>query len=293
MTRLLKYALPNFFLLIFILPVTTHAALRTKFETTRMKSTGGTGIGSILLEESNFLNPAPLGLYEIGSIYLQRVGNNQDRQTITGSSTVSEASTLGAIITDAKGRVGGSASYFKTEGPGYETNSITASFGYPIGKSSAFGTSYRFIKSKYNNIETRDSQQITVGVTHMINNSISLGFVAIDPLKKVHGETRGIFGVQYVYKSYISIMFDMGADYTEDLSKSALLRGAIQFSFMNDFYLRAGMFSDKGDQEKGSGVGLSWVQPKLMLEMAMKNTTSRLDQSDKDQETSFSLSYRF
>lgn len=292
MTVSLKYALPNL-LLLALFSSSSFAAITTKFETTRMKSTGGAGVGSVLLEEAGFLNPATLGLYEIGSLYLQRVGGDQDRTTIGGSEYSDSVSTLGAIVSDAKGRVGGSVGYFRAKGAGEEVTDMSASFGYPIGKKSAFGTTYRVVERERNGERVSKNKVVTLGVTHLINSSFSMGFVAIDPLQKVEGETRGIFGAQYVYKEFISLMFDMGADYTQQLSDSSLIRGALQFRFFKDFFLRAGLFNDKGDQEKGSGVGVSWVQPRLMLEAALKNTENRLDSSVKDRETSMSLSYRF
>lgn len=93
-------------------------------------------------------------------------------------------------------------------------------------------------------------------------------------------------------------MFDAGADYNQDLSKTATWKAATQIKLFSDFYARFGAFNDKGLKQKGSGVGIGWLQPRLVLELALKNTelleSEELNQTGEDiKETSFSLSYRF
>jgi hypothetical protein len=66
----------------------------------------------------------------------------------------------------------------------------------------------------------------------------------------------------------------------------------VQIKFFTEVYLRAGYFNDKGMEEKGTGVGLGWVQPRLAIEAALKNSKG-FTSSKTARETSFSLSYRF
>ena len=66
----------------------------------------------------------------------------------------------------------------------------------------------------------------------------------------------------------------------------------------NDFYLRAGFFDDKIQQEKGSGFGIGWIQPKLTFNFAVKNYSTfesviLKQENEEIKESSFSVSYRF
>ncbi|MBF0367814.1 MAG: hypothetical protein HQK50_19760, partial [Oligoflexia bacterium] len=42
------------------------------FETTYLQSTAGTGVGSLLMDESAILNPASISFFNLSSFYLQR-----------------------------------------------------------------------------------------------------------------------------------------------------------------------------------------------------------------------------
>ena len=83
------------------------------FETTRLKSTAGTGVASLLIDESTILNPAPMAFFNIASFYIQR----SDQKTSTTENgikrLVNDSSHLGFIASDSKGRFKGSASYQK------------------------------------------------------------------------------------------------------------------------------------------------------------------------------------
>ena len=72
--------------------------------------------------------------------------------------------------------------------------------------------------------------------------------------------------MQYNMMEMFSIMFDLGANYSTELSSTMLYRAASQLKIFSAFYVRFGLFSDKGSREKGNGIGLAWVQPKLVLE---------------------------
>ena len=93
-------------------------------------------------------------------------------------------------------------------------------------------------------------------------------------------------------------MLDLGSNYNDDLSNSSVYRGAIQVRVYNDFFVRFGTFKDKGRGESGNGVGAGWAGPKLVLDLALKNTTMENNPTlnrvgEKIRETSFSLSYKF
>ena len=105
-------------------------------------------------------------------------------------------------------------------------------------------------------------------------------------------------GFSLDYKSFIMLILDIGTDYDDDITKNSLYRAATQLKVFQDFFIRVGLFEDKGEQSKGNGAGISWVQPRLVLDFAIKNTEYFADkESGQESETlrdsSFSLSYRF
>lgn len=282
---------------------TIHARNRVpRFETTRMKSTGGAGIASILMDEATYLNPATLAYYKQASLYFQR-GGLETTPTGRGSNTPSqEFESMSIIASDAKGLTGGSLSYNTIEYKGESIKRFSSAFGRPLGKKSSFGINVSHTKENVFNeneeLYKQDFTQVNFGVAHAINENFTLGLVVEDPFQERPEETRAVTGFQYVYKGFVSLMFDLGADYNQNLSDTLVWRAASQLKVFDDFFLRFGTFNDKGRQEKGSGAGVGWLQPKLVIELAVKNSellpSDLLNQTGEEiRETSFSLSYRF
>ncbi len=275
------------------------------FETTRLKSTGGAGVASILMDEATILNPAPLTFFQNGSFYFQK-SNSQINRTpndLNQNAPITQKNDqLSFIASDAKGNLNGSISYIKQEHRYSERKRFSASLAYPTGKKSSFGIAYRHTKEALStdNINFKNStyKQTTFGVIHALNSSFTIGMVVIDPFKKRPEETRSLIGIQYVYQDFISLMLDGGADYSDKLDKTALWKAAVQIKLLQDFYLRTGAFEDQGKREKGTGIGLGWIQPRLVINFALKNTDvlenkENFQNPEEIKETSFSLSYRF
>jgi len=285
---------------LFSLFLTTANARVHDYETTRLKSTAGAGVGSILMDEATVLNPAPIAFYTNSALYVSQAGIDVTNQDDPSAPAVS-SKMRGFIISDSKGGLNGSISLFKQEENGDFRERMAVSLASPMGDKSAFGITYR--KSTDLNITDKGQvtdkySQIVVGVIHAITPETSIGLLAIDPLKAKAEDTKGIIGIQYLYKGFISLMFDIGSDYTQNLSDELLYRAGIQFKVLNDFYLRVGLFDDKGLGEKGNGLGVGWVQPKLVIDFALKNTSvfDNLEKNKNGQditESSLSLSYRF
>lgn len=282
---------------------TIHARNRVpRFETTRMKSTGGAGVASILMDEATYLNPATIAYYKQASLYFQKSGLESTTSTQSQNSNTQEFDTMTIIASDAKGLTGGSLSYNTIEYKGEKIKRFSSAFGRPLGKKSSFGVNISHTKETVfndsNQLFDQDFTQVTFGVAHAINEEFTLGLVVEDPFQERPEETRAITGFQYVFKGFVSLMFDMGADYNQNLSDTLVWRAASQLKVFDDFFLRFGTFNDKGRQEKGSGAGVGWLQPKLVIELAVKNsellTSEVLNQEAEEiRETSFSLSYRF
>lgn len=280
----------KFFPIIFIIYSISALGNIRDFETTRMKSTGGTGVGSILMDEATILNPAPIAFFNVGSVYLSKGSSENTAQGLATDNT----DQLGVIVSDAKGNTAGSFSYQSQSFGNQKRKRLGAALSAPFNKKSAMGISVRRTTDEIIGSEKTEYIQTVVGVTHAVSQEFTMGFVAVDPLKKRETDSMGIFGAQYVFKDFISVMADAGANYYKELSETFLYRGALQFKLLDDFYARFGYFRDKGKEEKGTGVGLGWVQPRLVIEAALKNTENvSQDDNGEVSETSISLSYRF
>jgi hypothetical protein len=203
-------------------------------------------------------------------------------------------------MADANPSLAGSISYVTQEEDIYKRTRWGLSFSGPMSANSTFGISVR--KSSDENTSTAITNkyyQTVLGVTHVIDEKLSLGIVAYDPFKSKGEETKALVGFQYVLQSYITLAFDIGGNYySDDISKALITKGSVQVKVLDDFYLRFGGFKDNARKESGNGLGLAWQQPKLSFEFALKNTTrnqdSILNQSNSNfKETSLAASLRF
>lgn len=257
---------------------------------------GGTGVGGILAEEAAFLNPASLAFFNTASVYAQKDSGKLTEDNIAQP----KPKAMGFVLSDGNPTLSGSLSYVTQEEDIYKRKRWGLSFSSPLAEKSAFGISYR--KTTDENTQTlvtKKYYQTVIGVTHALDEKLTLGIVAYDPFKSQGHETKGLIGMQYMLMDYISAAFDFGGDYySDDITKTLLYRGAVQIKVLNDFYLRFGGFSDKLRSEKGNGYGLAWVQPRLSFEVALKNTKHSKDialglPESSFKETSFAASIRF
>lgn len=277
----------------------------SEFETTRMKSTGGAGVGSLLMDESTVLNPAPIAFFNSSALFYQRSSADIEVSSTDQSRPFSTASSKSNafIVSDSKGNLSGSISYINQEEYGDERRTFGLSMASAVGKKSAFGVNYKFVKDTLQDdtglTREEDYRQAIFGVSHVISPSFSLGVVAVDPFQARPNETKAIVGLQYVFEDFVSLMLDAGADYNQKLSETTILRAAAQIKLYQDFFLRFGAYSDEILKEEGTGFGIGWIQPRLTIEFALKNSTFESSElvSDNsvrdDKETSFSLAYRF
>ena len=269
------------------------------FETTRLKGTAGAGVASLLIDEANQLNPSSSAFLNVGSLYLQKANITSSN---TNNNTSTESDQVNFIASDSKGRSSGSISYSKMNIGEQSVKNMGASLATPIGERSSIGVSFNKLEqnllSANNELSENTFNMTTFGVTHLLSESLTMGMVLRDAFRKKENESRVLIGAQYLYGSYISLMLDVGSDYKSQLSERFQWRTATQIKILNDFYARFGVFNDKGNQTKGSGVGIGWIQPKLTVEVAIKNTDAlesvALNQLEENiKETTFSLSYRF
>ncbi|RLA65053.1 MAG: hypothetical protein DRQ88_02655 [Epsilonproteobacteria bacterium] len=279
----------SIFLLIF-----SFSSMATEFETARLFSTAGAGVGSILMDEATVLNPAPLAFFNLTSVFLQKSFGEYSADGNDSPLNGREAENVAAIISDAKGPFKGSLSYFKQSDGDIVRKRISIATAFPFGKKSSIGITARRTTDEIFDFEDT-YYQFVVGAFHSINQYFSAGLVIVDPISTRPKDTKAILGLQLVYGDFISAMVDFGANWVKPLNETFLYRGAVQFMIFKDLYVRGGLYKDKGLNEKGTGVGIGWVSPKLALEIGMKNSELEIinGQIDKKQETSFSASYRF
>jgi hypothetical protein len=271
-----------------LLSTSAHSKIH-EFETTQLKSMGGTGVGGLFNEEAAFLNPASLAFFNTSSIYAQK---DLGRLTTNGASGL-RPKALGFVMTDANPALSGSLSYTTQEEDIYKRKRWGLTLSSPMAEKSAFGISVRRSTDEDSVLRTtKKYYQAVLGITHSIDEKFSLGIVAYDPFKSQGQETKALIGGQYVLMSYITGAFDFGGNYySDDISKTLIYKGSLQVKLLDDFYLRFGGFNDKSRAEKGSGYGLAWTQPRLAFEFALKNTKGPNEKSFK--ETSFSASIKF
>jgi hypothetical protein len=248
-----------------------------------MKSTAGAGVASILMDETAILNPAPIAFFNETSFYLQKLSTTSHKAQVTnsdeGTNSNSEVIPLksdsyGVILSDGKNQLKGSLSLQKQQEFGRERERISVAGGMPAGQLSSFGILYRWTKDS--NIEGPKEEdkyhQLTVGAIHAINENLSFGAIIVDPLGIKKDDMNAVLGTQYLFEKIISFMVDIGGNYDKDLTETFFYKAATQLNFFDDFYVRVGTFKDKGLNEKGNGMGVSWLTPKLLIELAYKNT---------------------
>ncbi len=267
-----------------------------EFETAHLKSMGGAGTGGILAEEAAFLNPASLAFFTTSSVYVQK-----DSAKLTDSGVQKpNPSATGFVLADGNASMSGSISYIKQEEDIYKRKRWGVSFSTPLEGKSAIGYSIRSSEDQNSLTQkTMKYYQSVFGITHALDEKYSLGIVAYDPFKSQAHETKLLIGLQYVLLSYITGAIDFGGNYNADqISKTLVLKGALQIRVLDDFFIRFGAFNDKMKNEKGTGYGVAWVQPRLSFEFSLKDnkrnadTTLGLGESNA-KETSLSASIRF
>lgn len=293
-------------LLIFIYIISLNSFARVhQYETTRLKSTGGAGVASMLLDESAVLNPAPIAFFKSSALYLQKSNFEYTDQVYSSGKRnyTNNDEQESIIISDAKGSLKGSFGFQNQYEGGEQRKRYSSAMAGPIGPKSSMGFSYHYTRD-YNrvdtiNLEEEDYHQINAGVYHAISPEFSIGAVVNDILSEKEEDHRVILGMQYTLKGFITIMADAGSDYRKELSERFLYKTALQMKFYSDFHVRAGAFRDSFLKEKGNGAGVSWTGPKLMVDLALKNTTpyaqsqSSVGYEKKVKESSLSLSYIF
>ncbi len=269
----------------------SHAQVSKSYSgTTWLKSTTGAGVGSILMDEATMLNPAPIAFYQMSSIYFQKsqsthLSANLDRNNTETGDTI-------AVISDSKGRVGGSISYISSKLLDSENKRMAVAIATPVREGTSVGISYSDTTEK-NPLVKNNFKQFNMGVTHLINSSVTMGIVATDIKRQREEDSKVTLGMQYVFNNFISLMLDIGGDYKRQLSEYYLYRTAIQFKIMDDFFLRLGRSEDFILSQRTTGVGAGWVSPKMVINASFSDVKGMKVGDDSAKESGFSLALKF
>ncbi len=292
-----------FYLTLTLFLITSVSARIRKYETTRLKSTGGAGVGAALINESVVLNPASLALFNIGTIYAEKTdlefsGGESEQRKEHNNYHSKSSENMALIITDTSKAVKGSFGYIKQRFGEHKEERFSVASAHMISDHTGIGVQFHHIKETNNPFLAENSEkydQVNFGSYHIVNKNLTMGVMVVDPFKKRRGQSRGILGLQYVFHNMLAFMADVGADYNQDLSSTLFYKLGAQINFFADFYVRAGHFNDKSESEKGNGVGISWIGPRLSFDIAYKTTKpidsqySELQAGENLKELSFSL----
>ncbi|MBY0516102.1 MAG: hypothetical protein K2P81_04290 [Bacteriovoracaceae bacterium] len=295
------------FVSLFLVIFSFHAAAQIRpYQTTRLLSTAGAGVASMLVSESAVLNPAPLAFfsntfvsYQNTSVDLKSPSTNR---TSDGRDFSDSSRHEGYFIFDNASALKGGFSYQYQRENGFVRKRGTVTMASQIAENMSFGVLYKYTQDKnpsWQNGGHKVSHPVTLGFSWIPMNQLILGLVWDDPGKAIKNESRVLGGVQYSLSEKLVFLGDAGVDPTKTYKDSQIWRAAIQFNAFADFFIRGGRFQDKAQNLEGTGWGASWTGPKLGIDFAMKNARqirkeiSYLYPDERINEFSFSLNVQF
>ncbi len=247
------------------------------FQTTRLLSTGGAGVASVLATEAAILNPATAAFFNSSSFSYQSVSTSlrheSDLRTTNQDNFAKRNNSQGIFMADHGGPVKGGISYLTQNENKFSRDQLVMHASAPIGAQASMGFSYRYIQDKMPRSYSDRHQiihQMTAGGLYIIDEHTTLGLVAVDPTHSNPGDERAIGGIQYTISDRLMIIGDVGTQYTKAASKHYLWRAAVQLNVFSDFFFRVGKFYDKITYFEGTGWGVSWLGPKLGVEFSQK-----------------------
>ncbi len=247
-----------------------------EFQTSRLTSTGGTGVASVLSTEAAILNPATAAFFSDSSVSYHRYTTSLRKPSTEREARDDNFSTgksQGFFATDQTGMVKGGLSYLKQDENDFERKQFIAHGASAIGKASAMGFSYRYIEDKLPPDRTNRNQQhhqLNAGTLFALSEDTTLALIITDLTRTTPNEEKAIAGFQYNITERLFLMGDAGFQYTETYSKKYLWRAALQLNVFADFFIRAGQFYDNIQEFKGTGWGVSWIGPRLGVEFSQR-----------------------
>lgn len=244
------------------------------YQTTRLLSTSGAGVGSILSTEAAILNPASAAFFDVNSSSMQVSQLSLSDESKERSDKFRKNDrTQGYFVSDNKGPVKGGVGYIQQKENHFERQRMSMHAASLIGKNSSFGLNYQYIQDTFprNSRPRRDfSHVLNAGFTYIISNDLILGVVARDLTRTLTNEEKVIVGLQYTLSDKINLILDYGFLYSRSYHNHFYWASGVQLSLFKDVYVRGGLFEDQITHFKGYSWGASWVGPRLGIEFAQR-----------------------
>jgi hypothetical protein len=268
-----------FILAVSVLWVQMSVAQIREFQTSRLISTGGAGVASILSTEAAVLNPAASAFFQDSSFsyqsYRTTLQKKNDQRSTAGQDFPATNRSQGFFLSDNSGPVKGGMAYLNQNENFYERKRIVLHGAAPMGMRTAIGASYSFIEDSrppYFSDRYKSHHQASIGITHVLDPDTVIALVILDPTRTTPREERAIVGFQYTLADRFTLIGDVGAQFTRDASENYLWRGAVQMNIFSDFFLRIGQFFDNIQKMKGTGWGVSWMGPRFGVEFSQRQS---------------------
>lgn len=246
-----------------------------EFKTTRLMSTAGTGVASILSTEAAILNPAASTYFEGSSFsyqgYNTSLQNEAEVRDTNGDTFPKSNRSQGLFMADHSGPVKGGVAYINQDENNFERSRYVLHGAAPMGNTTSLGVTYNYLQDTYPRTAKdrhKTHHQGSIGITHIVDEKTILGVVIQDFTRTTPGEERLLAGFQYTLAERFTIMGDYGAQYTKNFSEDYLWRAAIQMNIFSDFFLRGGQFFDNIQKLKGTGWGAGWIGPRFGVEFS-------------------------
>jgi hypothetical protein len=248
-----------------------------EFQTTRLISTSGTGVASVLSSESAILNPAGSSFFEGSSASYTRYSTSLKKENALRDSIPNKFAkrneSQGIFVSDHSDTVKGGVAYLTQGENDFKRERLVIHSASMMGDKSSVGLSYRYTMDKRPRTFSsryKTFHQATIGTMHVVDEHTILGLVIVDPSKSNPGDERATGGIQYDIAERVSIIADAGFQFTKAYNKAYVWSGAVQFKLFDDFFIRAGQFYDNIRKSKGNSWGVSWLGPRLGIEFAQK-----------------------
>jgi hypothetical protein len=251
------------------------------FHTTRLNSTAGAGVASILSTEAAILNPASAAFFGDSSASVQSYSTslrkeNSLRKSLPDKFPKNNRST-GYFLADHSSGIKGGIAYIQQNENRFDRERMIFHGSAPVGPNGAVGISYNYIQDRLPKKFRHRNQvhhQMKIGSTFILSEGSYLGFVVVDPTRTNPGDERIIIGFQQAMTSSLMLIVDGGAQYSKDIKENSLWNVAIQVNVLEDLFLRGGKFYDNVTKFRGYGYGVGWVGPRFGVEFAQKFSDS-------------------
>lgn len=248
------------------------------YQTTRLKSAGGAGVASVLVTESAILNPAGLAFFgDSFASYQKSTTTLNSKNSERGADNRRFSKTNyseGYFAFDNSGPIKGGFGYTQQRENGFGRERISGAMASRLTDTLALGAIFQHTTDNRPSWSSRHRHKtaipVQVGVTWLPLDKLSLGAIFEDAGKAMENESRAVAGVQYSVTQDLILIADAGGDARGDFTDRHLWRVAAQYRLFNDFYVRAGKYTDKTLNEEGLGYGASWTGPKLGVDFAIK-----------------------